>query len=250
MIQRASIVVLLAMGAIVGAVRAQDAPPALPAPGADGFITLFDGRTLANWEGLEGFWEVRDGAIVGSSTKEKPAPQTFLVLSASRAEPQRFGNFELHLKYRFGTPTGNSGVQFRSRLLDAKTFRVGGYQGDMDAEARYDGTIYDEANVAGGRGTMSNRGAKTTWNADNKRINENLESDNAALRAHIRRGEWNEAVIVANGNRITYTINGHLMTDLTDDSPRALKDGLIALQLHSGVVMEIQFKDIRIKLGG
>ena len=54
-------------------------------------------------------------------------------------------------------------------------------------------------------------------------------------------------MLVAKGNHITYTINGHLMTDLTDDSPKALKDGVLALQLHAGFVMEIQFKDLEIK---
>ena len=52
---------------------------------------------------------------------------------------------------------------------------------------------------------------------------------------------------MAKGNHITYSINGHLMTDLTDHSPRALHNGLLALQLHAGFVMTIQFKDIKIK---
>ena len=63
----------------------------------------------------------------------------------------------------------------------------------------------------------------------------------------IKKGDWNDVVLVAKGNHVTYTINGHLMTDLTDDSPKALKDGVIALQLHAGFVMDIQFKDIEIK---
>jgi hypothetical protein len=38
------------------------------------------------------------------------------------------------------------------------------------------------------------------------------------------------------------------MTDLTDDSPKALKDGVIALQIHGGFTMDIQFKDLKIKV--
>ena len=53
--------------------------------------------------------------------------------------------------------------------------------------------------------------------------------------------------MVAKGNHITYTINGHLMTDLTDDSPKALKEGVLALQLHAGYTMDVQFKDVKIK---
>jgi hypothetical protein len=212
-----------------------------PAADADGFVRLFDGKSLDGWDGLEGFWSVKDGAIVGAETKEHAAPQTFLVCK------QTFGNFELHFKYKFATPDGNSGVQFRSKMLIPKTFRVGGYQADMDGKRNYDGTIYDEANVAGKRGTMSNRGEKTVWTPENKRENEKLPESNKQLQSYIHANDWNDVVLVADGPHITYTINGHLMTDLTDHSPHALTDGLIALQLHAGFVMEIQFKDIRIK---
>jgi 3-keto-disaccharide hydrolase len=78
-------------------------------------------------------------------------------------------DFELRLKYKFVSPQGNSGIQFRSKILDQETYRVGGYQADIDATGAYDGSIYDEAGVVGGRGTSSNRGDKTTWNAENQR---------------------------------------------------------------------------------
>src|SRR5207248_8576341 len=123
----------------------------LPQPDADGFVSLFNGKDLTGWEGLDGYWSVKDGVLVGSETRDK-SKQTFLVLSASKADPKKYANFELHLKYKFATPTGNSGVQFRSKILDANTYRVGGYQADFDGDARYDGGFYDEAGVAGGRG--------------------------------------------------------------------------------------------------
>jgi hypothetical protein len=213
----------------------------LPKPDADGFITIFDGKSLKGWEGLPDYWEVKDGVISGHETKDKSA-QTFLVWSGGKP-----GDFELHLKYKFATEDGNSGIQFRSKLIKPETFRVGGYQADFDGKAGYDGSIYDEAAVAGGRNTMSNRGEKTVWDKDNKRTNEKLP-DAADLKKYIKVGDWNDVVLVAKGNHVTYTINGHLMTDLTDDSPKALKDGVLALQLHAGFTMEIQFKDIKIKL--
>lgn len=230
-------VTVLAALSLLGSARLSPAPPA----DADGFISLFDGKSLDGWEGLEGFWSVKDGAIVGAETKEHAAPQTFLVCK------QTFSNFELHFKYRFATPDGNSGVQFRSKMLIPKTFRVGGYQADMDGKRGYDGTIYDEAGVAGNRATMSNRGEKTTWSAQTQRSAEKLPESNAQLKKYILANDWNDVILVADGPHITYTINGHLMTDLTDNSPKALKDGLIALQLHQGFVMEIQFKDLKIK---
>src|SRR5579862_4554124 len=213
----------------------------LPKPDGDGFITIFNGKDLTYWEGLEGFWSVKDGAIAATETKEA-SKQTFLVFKGAPVS-----DFELHLKYKFVTPDGNSGIQFRSKLIDPKTFRVGGYQADCDAKAGYDGSIYDEAGVVGNRGTMSNRGEKTTWDAENKRHNEKMADDNAALKKFVKVGDWNDVVLVSQGNHVTYTINGHLMTDLTDESPKGMKEGILALQCHAGFTMEVQFKDIQIK---
>jgi hypothetical protein len=237
-----SLVAVVALALAVSALRSEDKAKAeLPKPDADGFITIFNGTDLKGWEGLEGYWTVKDGVISGHETKDK-SKQTFLVWKGAKVS-----DFELHLKYKFATPDGNSGIQFRSKVLDEKTFRVGGYQADFDGKAGFDGSIYDEASVAGGRGTMSNRGEKTVWDKDNKRKNEQLP-DAAELKKSIKVGDWNSVVLVAKGNHITFTINDHLMTDLTDDSPKALTEGVLALQLHAGYTMDIQFKDVKIKL--
>lgn len=235
---------LLAATLMLGAVlaRGEDKPKAeLPKPDADGFMTVFNGTDLTYWSGLEEYWSVKDGVISGHETKDK-SKQTFLVFD------HPVGDFELHCKYKFATPDGNSGIQFRSKLLDPKAFRVGGYQADFDGKGGYDGSVYDEAGVAGGRGTMSNRGNKTHWDAENKRHDEKLDEDNAALKKYVKVGDWNDVVLVAKGNHVSYTINGKLMTDLTDDSPKAVKEGVLALQLHAGFTMEIQFKDMKIKM--
>ncbi len=243
MFKRLPFAALVALALAVPAGRSEDKKADLPKPDADGFITIFNGKDLAGWEGLPDYWEVKDGVISGHETKEK-SKQTFLVWKGAKV-----GDFELHIKYKFATKDGNSGVQFRSKVIDEKTFRVGGYQADFDGQAGYDGSIYDEAGVAGGRNTMSNRGDTTVWDKENKRHNEKLPESNAELKKYIKVGDWNDVVLVAKGNHITYTINGHLMTDLTDDSPKALTEGVLALQLHQGFTMDIQFKDIKIKLG-
>jgi Domain of Unknown Function (DUF1080) len=241
MFKHPSLVALMALALTVPAVRCEEKPKVeLPKPDSDGFITIFNGKDLKGWEGLEDYWSVKDGVISGHETKDK-SKQTFLVFTGAKVS-----DFELHIKYKFASEDGNSGIQFRSKLLDEKTFRVGGYQADFDGKAGYDGSIYDEASVAGGRGTMSNRGEKTVWDTDNKRKNEKLP-DAADLKKYIKVGDWNDVVLVAKGNHITFTINDHLMTDLTDDSPKALKEGVLALQLHAGYTMDIQFKDVKIK---
>ena len=229
--------------------RAEDQKADLPKPDADGFISLFNGKDLTGWSGLTDFWSVKDGVISGAETKEHAAPQTFLVLAASKAHPEMFGDFELHYSFKFATKDGNSGMQIRSKMLDEKTSRIGGYQPDCDAGNTFTGIIYDEAGVAGGRGIMSNRGEKTVYDESGARKNEPLPVTGDELKGFIsKNGEWNEAVVVAKGNHITYTLNGHLMTDLTDNSPKAVKDGVIGMQLHAGFVMEVQFKDLKIKL--
>jgi hypothetical protein len=222
------------------ALAAEEKKTELPKPDADGFITIFNGTDLTGWEGLADFWSVKDGAITAAETKDK-SKQTFLVWTGSKVS-----DFELRAKYKFLTPEGNSGIQFRSKVLDPKGFRVGGYQADFDAQGGYDGCIYDEASVAGGRGVMSTRGEKTVWDADTKRKNEKLGDKD--LKKVIKVGDWNEVVLVAKGNHITYSINGELMTDLTDESPKALTEGVLALQCHAGYTMQVQFKDVKIKL--
>ncbi len=233
----------------VASLHATAQSTALGESDAQGFITLFNGKDLTGWEGLPGFWSVKDGVIDGSETKEHSV-QTDLILSASKEHPEKFDNFELHLKWRMLSPNGNSGVQFRSAINNPKTLHAGGYQADIDSGGAYTGSIYDESGIAGGRGTMSNRGEKTTWDAENHRHNEPLAESNADLKKvlHNTGEEWNDIVLTVNGHHFEYRINGHLMTDLTDDSPKAvLKGGVIALQMHAGFTMDIQFKDISIK---
>jgi hypothetical protein len=251
MFKRASLAaaVLAAIGIGTYFVRAEDKPAAdapaveLPKPDADGFVSIFNGKDLAGWEGFPGYWSVKDGVILGSEVKEK-SKHTFLVLKSI----PNVANFELHYQYKFATHDGNSGLQFRSKIYDEKNFGVGGYQADCDGGAGYDGTIYDEHGVAGGRGTMSGRGQKVTWDADNKRTNAPLAESDAELKKFIKVGDWNDVVLIADGHHITYTINGHLMTDLTDDSPKEVADGVIALQIHGGFTMDIEFKDLKIKV--
>src|SRR6185437_3394683 len=106
------------------------------------------------------------------------------------------------------------------KILDTKTYRVGGYQADFDANAQYDGGFYDEAGVAGKRGIMANRGFKTTWDADNKRTNEPLGLDKAALAKVVKKGDWNTMVLTARGNTMSISINGQRLGELIDNSPR------------------------------
>jgi hypothetical protein len=214
---------------------------------AEGLVSLFNGKVLTGWKGLPDYWTVKDGAISGYETKDK-SKQTFLV----HESPVK--DFELRLSFRFapvnGKVDGNSGIQFRSKLLNEKAFVVGGYQADFDGGNSFTGIIYDEAGVAGGRGIMSKRGEKTIYASDansKKPMTSKLEKSDADLKKGIKVGDWNEVVLIAKGSHIIYRINGQVTTEMIDDSPKSLKEGVLALQLHAGYTMDVQFKNIRIK---
>ena len=211
-------------------------------PDAHGFTPIFNGKDLTGWKGLEGFWSVKDGEIVGQATKEM-SKQTFLIYTGGDVK-----DFALHLKFKFVTPDGNSGIQFRSKVIDESISRAGGYQADFDATNKYTGIIYDEAGVAGNRGIMSKRGEKTHWTATgDKPETQPLEMNDEQLKQVIKVGDWNDVLLTVDGNHIVYQINGHTTTDLTDDSPKALTQGVLALQMHAGFTQEIHFKDIELK---
>ena len=240
---------VLALGVLSNTGFAEDKPKAeIPAAGPDGWISLFNGKDLTGWQGLEGYWTVVDGAIQCSETKET-SKQTDLILLSSKDSPEKFANFEIHYSFKWLTPGGNSGLQIRGKIDKPEMLHVGGYQADVDAGNGYTGIIYDEGGVAGGRGIMSKRGEKTVWDAENKRTGTPLEKTDAEIKALIKPvGEWNDVVVIADGNHITYRINGQLTTELIDESPKACKDGVIGLQMHAGHTMTLQFKDIKIKM--
>src|SRR5687768_16128308 len=216
----------------------------LKAQGEDGFKSIFDGKELKDWDGNPKFWSVKDGAITGQTTAENPTDgNTFCIWKGGEV-----GDFELRLKYKI--VGGNSGIQYRSKVLDQKGWRVGGYQADFEDGEGFTGILYDEGGVAGGRGIMSERGQKTTYAADGQKKSEALGKSKEELAKLFKKGDWNDYVVIAKGNHLTHKINGEVMTEVIDESDKALKTGILALQLHAGPPMTVQFKDIRIKMDG
>src|SRR6478736_2810792 len=105
-----------------------------------GFRSLFDGKTLAGWEGDKNVFRVEDGAIIAGSKTEKVAHNEFL------ASTEEFGDFELRLKARLSGKGQNAGVQFRSQRM-ADHFEMIGYQCDMGTMQGRSiwGSLYDES---------------------------------------------------------------------------------------------------------
>src|SRR5580765_2222667 len=90
-------------------------PMELPKPDADGFIAMFNGQDLTGWDALPNFWSVKDGAIDCVETSEPGGNiQSDLIWMDSQQHPEKYANFELRVKFRWISHSGNSGVQFRS----------------------------------------------------------------------------------------------------------------------------------------
>ena len=213
---------------------------AAPAVAADaGFKPIFDGKTLTDWKAPEmSYWSVADGAITGKSTAQNPLKSNqFLVWQLGELD-----DFELKLKYRIsGTPAANSGIQIRSQVH--KDGHVGGYQADIDLGGRWAGALYDER----GRGMLAARGQKTTIGSDGRKNTVSF-GDPKALMAIVNKDGWNEYHIIAKGNHITLKINGKLTSEVIDNDKKNMElGGVLALQLHAGPPMGIQFKDIQLK---
>ncbi len=197
--------------------------------------SLFNGKDLTGWEGRPGLWTVEEGAITGVNPEKEPIDgNTFLVWKDGKVS-----DFTLTLEYRI--QGGNSGIQYRSKLVDDKKFVVGGYQADIDSTMRFTGINYEER----GRGIMAERGqiVQVTDQGEKKVIGSTGDSD--ALASKVDKDGWNRYRIEARGNKLQHYINDVLMSELVDDqATQAAKEGILALQLHAGPPMKVQFKNI------
>jgi hypothetical protein len=205
----------------------------------DGFKAIFDGRTLDGWKSPEmSYWSVKDGTITARSTEQNPCKTNqFLVWQLGEVD-----DFELKLKYRIsGSESANSGIQIRSHV--DQSGHAAGYQADIDLAGRYAGALYDEL----GRQMLAERGQKTVIGLDGK-MTHSLLGDADALMSNIKKGHWNDYHIIARGEHIILKINGQITAEVIDNQKAQRElSGVLALQLHSGPPMTVQFRDIQMK---
>jgi len=214
----------------------------------EGFKSIFNGKDLTGWAGRPQPWSVADGAITGITTKETPAQGNNFLIARDGDKDFIVGDFELRCSFKFSSDWGNSGIQYRSTALP--NFVVHGYQADMETGATYSGILYEE----GGRGILAQRGQKVVIQDDSAspgkpkiEVTGSL-GDAKEIGAAIDPKKWNDYVIKAEGNHLQQFINGRQTVDVVDEqASKAAKSGILALQLHAGQPMKIQFKDIRIK---
>lgn len=198
-------------------------------------VSLFNGTDLTGWTGAPGWWKVEDGAITSESTPEKPC-KAANYLTWKGGKP---ADFELTCDFKM-TAEANSGIQIRSEERpDWDTF---GYQADMTGDGSLVGYVYHHA-----RGLIAERGQEVVLS--DKGAKEVKQTANAAeLLKHFRKNDWNQYRIVCRGPEITLFVNGVLMCRFTDHAPEhAAKNGIIALQMHPGPPMKVQFKNLMLK---
>ena len=182
------------------------------------WTALFDGKTLNGWEGDPRVWSVENGAIVGTTDNHKLDQNTFLI----HKEPVA----DFHLIADVKLRNHNSGIQFRSQRLDGPWI-IAGYQADFSDAGDNSawGNFYEE------------RGRRRT-------VMKTPDEGWQKGKTLVRKGDWNEIQVLACGPRIEVKLNGQTTVTAVDDKSPS---GLLALQLHNGVPMRVEFRNIRIR---
>ena len=174
------------------------------------FKPLFDGKTLKGWTPAPGGkWEVKDGAIVGTSPKSERRHGILLT-------DKQYSDFVVKAKFR--VHSGDSGFYFRAERVKSAV-SVNGFQVEVDT-SQETGGLYE----TGGR----------AW----------VHRPTAAVikKRKYKKGEWTDLELSAIGGHIVVKINGVISTELKNDKSR--RKGYIGLQLHGGQVMHVEYKDI------
>ncbi len=173
---------------------------------------LFNGKDLTGWQPVPGGkWEVVKGTIVGTSPKSEPR-HGLLMTDA------RYKNFKV--RARFKVTSGDSGFYFRTEKTKTRV-SVKGFQAEVDNSPEVGG-LYE-----------------TSLRAWVKK------PDPKVIAKIVKKGAWTDLLVTAIGDDITVSLNGVLVTELLGDK-KCLKEGHIALQLHGGQDMHVEFKDLAI----
>lgn len=208
----------------------------------DGFVSIFDGKSLDGWEGDSKYWRVADGLMTGEITPETVIKSnTFIIWKGGAPE-----NFELKVEYRI-TAAGNSGINYRSVVVEDKVtpankFAMRGYQCDIDGQRRYTGNNYEEK----GRLFLAQRGDVTHVTGTRVPVVLSKLGDIQELAALVT-GDWNGVHLMARGNVLMHGVNGRLMSVVIDDDPNRPRQGSLGVQVHVGPPMKVEYRNWRLK---
>jgi hypothetical protein len=178
---------------------------------ADDGVPIFNGKDLAGWKvhGTEK-WFVENGELVCESGPD--AAYGYL------ATEKQYRDFELTIDFK-QSADGNSGIFFRSSLDGTK---ISGWQVEVAPPNNNFGGVYESY----GRGWL-------------------IKPDAEAQKA-LKFGEWNTMKIRVVGGHVTTWLNGTQMIDLKDEKI-GKANGSIALQIHSGGGIKVNWKNLMVK---
>lgn len=208
----------------------------------DGFVSIFDGKTLEGWQALPAdtapAWTVQDGMIVGNGDKG----QGYLTF-----EKRDIADLELLLKYRF-PGKGNSGISIRARKDETGKRHFQCYHADFGHVGIGKQVLGAwDFHTPGRREHACFRGDSLVIDKNDKPTVTKIEG--AVTLKDIKKGQWNSVRVIAKGNQFKFFINGKLASEFTEHLPmeKRLHRGMIQLQVHDPGMI-VQFKDIRLKV--
>ena len=227
-----------AVGSI--SIHAQQRPMPVATNDESGFVQIFDGKSLAGWEGDPQYWRVENGCLVGEVTPANLLKvNSFIVWRGGTTR-----DFELKVEYRISA-RGNSGINYRSEMAtNFGPWAMRGYQADIDGANKYTGQNYEEK----GRTFLALRG-QVTRIVEGKppEIIGSLGTANELLSV-IKTNDCNEYHLIVSGNTMTHILNGRVMSVVADEDLKNRKfDGLLGVQVHVGPPMKIEYRNFRLK---
>ncbi len=221
----------------------------------EGYVSIFDGVSLKDWDGNPKFWRVEDGAIVGESTKQNPSGNSYIVYRGFQAK-----DFTLKFEIKV-LGKGGSGFQYRSQtgipwlmpIRPEVTSNVGpvnlnwmmtGPQADFWPSQVYSGQFYSEntpMRIIAWRGQVVEN-----YGAARKRLMGTI-GDRQALGELVKKDDWNQYTVIARGGTCIHIINGQVMAVLVDDDPASSNNqsGYFGIEIES--ITKLYVRNIWVK---
>lgn len=215
-----------------------------------GYVPLFDGKSLKGWDGNPKFWRVENGAIVGESTATNPSGNSYIVYRDLVAKDFTL-KFEIKIE-----GDGGSGIQYRSTTglpwlasIPANvTANVGpvnlkwmmtGPQADFWPSEVYTGQFYSEntpMRILAWRGQVVEG-----FGAASKRLMGTI-ADRQGLGALVHMNDWNQYTVIARGGTFLHILNGQLMAAMIDDDPASSNNqpGMFGIEIEATTKVSVR----------